>query len=63
MPFIRITSFPWEKEKRSRVAAEITEVVVKHNPGLPREAVWIAFEPMPQESWAVGGTVVPDTKK
>ena len=63
MPFIRITSFPWDKEKRAKVASEITDVVLENNPALPREAVWVVFEPMPQENWGVGGTLVSDMKK
>lgn len=62
MPFIRITSFPYDKDKRSKVANDITEVILKHNPGFPREAVWIVFEPMPQDSWAVGGALVSEKK-
>ncbi len=60
MPFIRITSFPWDKEKRSKVAGEITDVVLRHSPGLLKEAVWVVFEPMPQENWSVGGTLASD---
>ncbi len=29
----------------------------------PKGAVWIVFEPMPQESWGVGETLVSDVKK
>ena len=43
MPFIRVTSFPWDKEKRAKVASDITDVILKHSPGFPREAVWIVF--------------------
>ena len=63
MPFIRVTSFPLDKGKRGQVASEITEVMLKHIPGMPREVVWVVFEPMPPDSWAIGGTLASDMKK
>jgi phenylpyruvate tautomerase PptA (4-oxalocrotonate tautomerase family) len=52
MPFIRVTSFPQSKETRSEIAEGITEVV--------HRATKVPKEPMPQDSWSVGGTLASD---
>ena len=61
MPFIRVTSFPQPKEVRAEVAKGITDVVHKATK-IPKEAIWVIFEPMPQDSWSVGGTLASEKK-
>jgi len=61
MPFVRVTSFPQPKEVRTEIAKGITEVVSKATK-IPKEYIWVVFEPMPQDSWSVGGTLVSDKK-
>jgi 4-oxalocrotonate tautomerase family enzyme len=61
MPFVRVTSFPQTKEVRTEIAKGITEVVSKATK-FPKEYIWVVFEPMPQDSWSVGGTLVSDKK-
>ena len=56
-PFVRVTSFPQTKEARAEIAKGITEVVHKATQ-IPEEYIWVVFEPMPQESWSVGGILV-----
>lgn len=57
MPFVRVTSFPQTKEVRSQIADGITEVIHKATE-IPKEYIWVVFEPMPQDSWASGGTLI-----
>ncbi|MFQ5839786.1 MAG: 4-oxalocrotonate tautomerase family protein [Candidatus Methylomirabilales bacterium] len=57
MPFVRVTSFPQSQEAKKKIAEGITDTIQKAT-GLPREAIWVVFEPMPKESWSVGGTLV-----
>ena len=57
MPFIRVTSFPQSKEVRSEIAEGITEVVHRATK-IPKDYIWVVFEPMPQDSWSVGGSLV-----
>ena len=61
MPFIRVTSFPQSKEVRSQIADGITEVVHRATK-VPTEYIWVVFEPMPQDSWSVGGTLTSEKK-
>jgi 4-oxalocrotonate tautomerase family enzyme len=61
MPFIRVTSFPQSKEVRSEIAEGITEVVHRATK-IPKDYIWVVFEPMPQDSWSVGGSLVSDKK-
>ena len=61
MPFVRVTSFPQTKEARAEIAKGITEVVNKVTK-IPQEYIWVVFEPMPKESWSVGGTLVSEKK-
>jgi 4-oxalocrotonate tautomerase family enzyme len=61
MPFVRVTSFPQTKEAKAEIAKGITEVVHKATK-IPQENIMVVFEPMPQESWSVGGTLVSDKK-
>jgi 4-oxalocrotonate tautomerase family enzyme len=61
MPFVRVTSFPQTKEARAEIAKGITEVVNKVTK-IPQENIMVVFEPMPQESWSVGGTLVSEKK-
>lgn len=61
MPFIRVTSFPQSKEVRSEIADGITEVVHRATK-IPRDSIWVVFEPMPPDSWSVGGALVSDKK-
>ncbi len=61
MPFVRVTSFPQPKEVRAEIAKGITEVVSKATK-VPKEVIWVVFEPMPQDSWSVGGTLTSEKK-
>jgi 4-oxalocrotonate tautomerase family enzyme len=61
MPFVRVTSFPQTKEAKAEIAKGITEVVHKATK-IPQENIMVVFEPMPQESWSVGGTLVSEKK-
>ncbi|HYE92099.1 MAG TPA: 4-oxalocrotonate tautomerase family protein [Terriglobales bacterium] len=61
MPFVRVTAFPQNKEVRAKIAEGITEVVHKAT-GVPKDVIWVVFEPMPADSWSVGGTLVADKK-
>ena len=61
MPFVRMTSFPQTKEVRAEIAKGITEVVSKAA-NLPKEYIWVVFEPMPKDSWSVGGTLTSEKK-
>jgi phenylpyruvate tautomerase PptA (4-oxalocrotonate tautomerase family) len=59
MPFIRVTSFPQSQEVRAEIADGITEVVHRATK-IPKDFIWVVFEPMPQDSWSVGGALVSD---
>jgi len=61
MPFVRVTSFPQPKEIRAEIARGITEVINKATK-VPKEAIWVVFEPMPQDSWSVGGGLISEKK-
>jgi phenylpyruvate tautomerase PptA (4-oxalocrotonate tautomerase family) len=61
MPFIRVTSFPQSKDVRSQIADGITDVVHRATK-IPKEAIWVVFEPMPPDSWSVAGTLASDKK-
>jgi phenylpyruvate tautomerase PptA (4-oxalocrotonate tautomerase family) len=61
MPFVRVTSFPQPQEVRPVIAKGITEVVNKATK-VPKEYIWVVFEPMPQDSWSVGGTLASEKK-
>ena len=61
MPFIRVTSFPQSKEVRSQIADGITEVVHRATK-VPKDYIWVVFEPMPQDAWSVGGTLASEKK-
>jgi phenylpyruvate tautomerase PptA (4-oxalocrotonate tautomerase family) len=61
MPFIRVTSFPQSKEVRSEIADGITEVVHRATK-IAKDSIWVVFEPMPPDSWSVGGALVSDKK-
>ncbi len=62
MPFVRVTSFPQPKEIRAEIAKGITEVISKAAK-VPKEVIWVVFEPMGPESWAAGGTLISDREK
>lgn len=59
MPFIRVTAFPQSKEARAQMAAGITDVVHQATK-IPKDYIWVVFEPMPADSWSVGGGLVAD---
>jgi phenylpyruvate tautomerase PptA (4-oxalocrotonate tautomerase family) len=59
MPFVRVTSFPQSKQVRSEIAEGITDVVHRATK-IPKDYIWVVFEPMPQDSWSVGGTLASD---
>jgi phenylpyruvate tautomerase PptA (4-oxalocrotonate tautomerase family) len=61
MPFIRVTSFPQSKDVRSEIADGITDVVHRATK-IPKDYIWVVFEPMPPDSWSVGGTLASDKK-
>ena len=61
MPFIRVTSFPQTHEAKAEIAKGITEVVHKVTQ-IPQEYIWVVFDPMPQDSWSAGGTLISDKK-
>jgi phenylpyruvate tautomerase PptA (4-oxalocrotonate tautomerase family) len=59
LPFVRITSFPQTEEVRSEISEDVTEVIHKATQ-IPKENIWVVFEPMPPESWAAGGSLIFD---
>ena len=59
MPFVRVTSFPQTKEVRAEIAKGVTEVIHKATE-IPKENIWVVFEPMPPDSWAAGGGLISD---
>jgi len=61
MPFVRVTAFPQTKEARAEMAQGITDVVHKATK-IPKDYIWVVFEPMPSDSWSVGGSLVADKK-
>lgn len=61
MPLIRVTSFPQEKEARAELAQAITDVVHRVTK-IPRESIWVIFEPVPHENWSVGGVLVSERR-
>ncbi len=61
MPFVRVTSFPQTQEAKAEIAKGITEVVNKVTQ-IPKENIWVVFEPMPADSWAAGGGLLSDKK-
>jgi 4-oxalocrotonate tautomerase family enzyme len=61
MPFVRVTSFPQTQEAKTEIAKGITEVVNKVTQ-IPKENIWVVFDPMPADSWAVGGGLLSDKK-
>jgi 4-oxalocrotonate tautomerase family enzyme len=61
MPFVRVTSFPQTKEVRSQIAEGITEVIHKATQ-VPKQNIWVVFEPMPQDSWSAGGVLISEMK-
>jgi 4-oxalocrotonate tautomerase family enzyme len=61
MPFVRVTSFPQTQEAKAEIAQGVTEVLHKVTK-IPKEYIWVVFEPMPKESWSAGGTLVSEKK-
>jgi phenylpyruvate tautomerase PptA (4-oxalocrotonate tautomerase family) len=61
MPFVRVTAFPQTPQARAEMADGITEVVHKATK-IPKDYIWVVFEPMPADSWSVGGTLVSEKK-
>ncbi len=61
MPFVRVTSFPQTKEVREELAKGITELVNKATK-IPKEYIWVVFDPVPHENWSVGGTLTSEKK-
>ncbi|HSR11348.1 MAG TPA: tautomerase family protein [Thermodesulfobacteriota bacterium] len=61
MPFVRVTSYPQSKEVRAEIAKGITEVISKAAK-VPKEVIWVVFEPITAESWAGGGTLNSEKK-
>ena len=61
MPFVRVTSFPQDEAARAELAKGITDVVHKVTQ-IPQENIWVVFEPMPQDSWSAGGTLISKMK-
>ncbi len=61
MPFVRVTSFPQSQENKAEIAKGITEVMHKVTK-IPKEYIWVVFDPMPPESWSSGGTLISEKK-
>jgi 4-oxalocrotonate tautomerase family enzyme len=61
MPFVRVTTFPQTKEVRSEIAEGITEVIHKATK-VPKQNIWVVFEPMPKDSWSAGGVLISEMK-
>jgi len=61
MPVVRVSSFPQSKDTRQALAEEITEVVHRHT-GIAKDFIWIIFDAVPQENWAVGGRLVSEQR-
>jgi 4-oxalocrotonate tautomerase len=57
MPVIRVSSFPQSWETRKALAEEITEAVHRRTQ-VPKENIWVIFDPVPQENWAVAGRLL-----
>ncbi len=61
MPFVRVTSFPQTQEAKAEIAKGISDVINKVTK-IPKENIWVVFEPMPADSWAAGGGLLSDKK-
>lgn len=57
MPFVNVKLTPKSEDQIKTMAVEITKVIerVCH---LPPTAIWVTFEEIPEEHWAVGGKLV-----
>ncbi|MEW6119481.1 MAG: 4-oxalocrotonate tautomerase family protein [Pseudomonadota bacterium] len=45
------------REQKARIAEEITATLERHA-GKPASYTYIAFEPMPEENWAIAGRLL-----
>jgi 4-oxalocrotonate tautomerase family enzyme len=61
MPFVRVTSFPQTKEAKTQIAKGITDVIHKVT-DIPKEYIWVVFEPMPKDSWSANGVLISEQK-
>lgn len=62
MPFINIRIFEGHsKERKAKIAKKITEIVHEET-GVPNEYIWITFQDIPADEWAIGGKVCGTTE-
>ena len=61
MPFVNVKLTPKSPEQIETMAAEITKVI-ERTCHLPPGAIWVTFEEIPEDQWAVGGKLVRDLK-
>jgi len=60
MPLVEVslTEGALTQEQKVKIANEITNLLVKEIPNLPKEAVSVIFYDNPAENWIVGGVTV-----
>lgn len=55
MPFVNIKIYKGHpQERKQQIAERITEAI-HEIAGVPKEHIWIVFEEVPPNQWAVGG--------
>lgn len=55
MPYINIDIFDGHsKERKAIIAKRITEVI-KEEANVPEQLIWVTFNEIPKEQWAIGG--------
>jgi 4-oxalocrotonate tautomerase family enzyme len=59
MPVIRYEGPELTPEQRENLIREFTDVVVKHIPGIPREAYYVFLDEYPDDKVGVGGLTIP----
>lgn len=60
MPMINVRMYPGRTpEQKAELAARLTDVFLETcgRPGQPRDSVWVVIDEVPQEHWAIGGTL------
>jgi len=55
MPFVHIQILKGHSRKRKNEMARRVTDAVSELAGLPREAVWVVFEDVPEDEWYIGG--------
>jgi 4-oxalocrotonate tautomerase len=57
MPFVNVKLTPKSPQQMKTMAAKITKVI-EETCHVPPNGIWVTFEEIPEEQWAVGGKLL-----